>query len=674
MGYVDRVPREIKDAAPTDGADRIQVGWQPLDDDVGQTLSPVLGASIALDLRGGDVWAWHKRLTGTCSNCGPDTAIMLRVNAAQLPAERNGDVFAARVALEPGVNRVTAVLSDANGRMVESEPVIYTVRLMPRPTARLAMRLSGNTVVLDATPSEPSVYDGVPIERWAWNFRETNPVALEVIEDFGTVLVARSPAVDGEYFVSVTATDAAGRTDIAAAYFVVEDGAAHVPDPMTDEADWIERATVYGAIPFTFGEPGFNAVAERLDDLRDLGVAAIWLSPINRTLPGDFGYAVTDYFDVRQDYGTKEEFRALVRAAHARGIRVLMDFVPSHTSIQHPYVEDAEAYDQASPYFEFYDRDDAGDLTHYFHYVHLPNLNFDNFEVRTFITEALTSWVREFDVDGFRVDVAWGIRQRRPEFWSACNRELLRIKPDALLIAEASARDAYYVENGFHAAYDWTDKLGHWAWDGTLDDEAQIAKAMTAALTNNGRGYRPDSLILRFLNNNDTGPRFITTHGADFYRVASAMLLTLPGLPCVYSGDEVGAEFLPYDEQVAIDWTDRHGLRDHFKRLIALRAAHPSLHSRQWTPLNIEPGRAVFGYVRHCTAGELPPVLVLLNFSSDDVAAKVQLPAEFAGLSKWNVLTDLYLDEPLPVAAGDRLTIPLPAWAVQILTAPVGGR
>jgi cyclomaltodextrinase len=649
-----------------DGADRLQVLAQPSNGDAPKGLIG-LSLPIELDRLGGDVWSWKKRVTGRCLDCPPEASIALRVNNALIPAERDGDAFAALVPLEPGQNRVAAVLFHANGTSVETESTTYTVRLTPRPIARIAIRLRGDDVIFDATPSAPSEYDDAPIESWTWSFREGNPAALEVTDKLGAVLIASKPSVNGEYFVSLTINDAEGRTDAVAAYFVVENGEAKIVDPMTHRAAWIAGATVYGAIPSAYGEPGFKALAERIDELVDLGVAAIWLSPSNRTLPGDFGYSVTDYFDTRPDFGSKDDLRALVQAAHARGIRVLMDFVPNHSSIFHPYFEDLQEYGRRSPYYDFYDRDDNGHTTFYFHYVHLHNLNFDNPEVRAFMTEALAYWVREFDIDGFRVDVAWGIRERRPDFWAACNRELKRIKPDSLLIAEAGAHDAYYVQNGFDAAYDWTDQLGHWAWEGIFGGEGPIAEAMTRALTNDGNGYHPDSLILRFLNNNDTGPRFITTHGLGYYRVASAMLMTLPGIPCVYNGDEVGAEFLPYDK-LEIDWTDHHGLRDHLKRLIALRAELPSLQSLEWTPVAAAPSEPLFAFLRHGKNGD-PAILVVLNFSEEVLEARIDLPAGFAELAQASELTDFYTNQSLSFSGGDRFAIPMPAWGIRILQA-----
>ncbi len=235
----------------------------------------------------------------------------------------------------------------------------------------------------------------------------------------------------------------------------------------------------------------------------------------------------------------RTEFRRLVEAAHARGLRVLMDFVPNHTSVEHPYFQDAEKNRKSSAYWDFYDRDPGGNPTHYFDWFHLPNLNYDNPEVQRFMLEAFTYWVREFDVDGFRVDAVWGIKERQPAWIDAFLAEMNRIKPDTLLIAEASARDKFYFEHGFDAAYDWTDELGHWAWGEALGGIAPIGQAMVDVLTDSGRGYADDALVMRFLNNNDTGARLISSYGLDFYRVALAMLLTLPGLPCLFTGDEV---------------------------------------------------------------------------------------------------------------------------------------
>ncbi len=99
-----------------------------------------------------------------------------------------------------------------------------------------------------------------------------------------------------------------------------------------------------------------KAITNRLDYLADLGVNALWLAPINVSPPDDYGYAVVDYFEPRHSYGTKEDFHRIVQEAHTHRMRVLMDFVPNHSSDQHPYYQDALKNKQNSPYWDFYDR------------------------------------------------------------------------------------------------------------------------------------------------------------------------------------------------------------------------------------------------------------------------------------------------------------------------------
>ncbi len=424
---------------------------------------------------------------------------------------------------------------------------------------------------------------------------------------------------------------------------------------------------VYGVIPRNVGPHGFKSVTGKLADWQDLGVTALWLSPVNATPPGDFGYAVTDYFRLRDDVGSDDDFRELVAEAHARGIRVLMDFVPNHTSDQHPYFQDAQSRGTASPYYGFYDRDEHGEPTHYFHWTYLPNLNFDNDQVERWITEAFCHWVRDFDVDGFRVDVAWGIRQRKPDFWPRLSRALKDLKPGVSLLAEASARDGYYVTHGFDAAYDWTDELGHAAWEHVFEDNGQIVPRLHAALTNEGRGFEDERRIFRFLNNNDTAARFITRYGVGMTRVATALLLTLPGIPCVYVGDEVGAEFEPYRDAGPISWEDRHGLLPYHRRLIGLRKSLPSLRGPGWRPLTITGTGQLYGYLRSLEDGR-DPVLVLLNFSGERSAAQVTLPPELATPAGASSLTDLLTDERQVATVADGvLDIPIKPWSARIL-------
>jgi glycosidase len=249
------------------------------------------------------------------------------------------------------------------------------------------------------------------------------------------------------------------------------------------------------------------------------------------------------------------------------------------------------------------------------------------------------------------VDACWGVQQRRPDFWPEWRRELKRIKPDLLLLAEASARDSYNFENGFDAAYDWTENLGNWAWarfwgeQAEKVDTAQTIESLKYMLLGGPDQYHPDSLIFRFLNNNDTGTRFITTHGEPLTRVATALLLTLPGIPCIYTGDEAGQWFRPYFDVTPISFRERYrGLRDYHKKLIALRKEIPSLHSRLWKLVEVQPADQALGYLRFLEGNE-EPVLVLLNFSEEPARVTLNLDGAFSSLTEAGRISDLLNEE-----------------------------
>ena len=641
---------------------------------------PSTEARVAIEGGGGDAWAWEIPVRATASGCA-EPSFEVNGTAAAVEVESAGGRFTARVPLQEGKNEVVAVCGG-----VRSKPVVFVERLVHRPTARIIPSVDGEIVVLDGRRSREDASDPAAIESYEWTADRDNPSALrfEVPRDDGAVARVRVPERDGEYYVWVDVTDAAGRSDRAGTYFVVEEGRASIPDFDHEHPAWIERAVVYGVIPPLFGGTNpLRGVERRLPYLAELGVDALWLSPINVSPPGDFGYAVVDYFGIREDYGTKDDLRSLVDTAHGLGIRVLMDFVPNHSSIEHPYSRDAQRHGERSRHWHYYDRDQDGTPTHYFDWDYLPNLNYENPEVRRFMLEAFSYWVREFDIDGFRVDVAWGVKRRRPDFWPEWRDELKRIKPDLLLLAEASARDPYYFDRGYDVAYDWTEQVGHWAWGGAFDAPEVIAEWLDRALTGEGEGYHDDALVFRFLNNNDTDVRFVDRYGPELTRVAAAMLLTLPGVPLVYTGDEIGASFLPYSNLTPLTWSeDRFELREYYRRLIALRHDVPALRSRAWERVDTDAGAHVYAYLRWPEDHPLvrfdgdergAPVLVILNYRGATEVA-VTPNDRIREMVAGGALEDLLSGERFPIDGSGPPRVSVPARTALLLTTPEGAR
>jgi cyclomaltodextrinase / maltogenic alpha-amylase / neopullulanase len=623
-------------------------------------LPSAADAPVTFRTRGGDAWAFDKRIEvsvplGRCD----DVVIASRIGTVTA-APRDGRITA-RVPLAAGDNTIAAQCRRDGAPSGATAQQSWHVRLRDVPAARARVEATPDGIALVGSDSAPAPAAGAPIVAYAWRGAGQNPSPLVGLPAEGPRVALARPAREGAYRVTLRVIDAAGRTDEGTLVFRLAHGQVQAVDPLDAHPDWMNDAVVYGVVPALFGPRGLADVTRRLDELAALGVNTLWLSPITPAPGRDFGYAVTDYFNVRASFGSADDLHALIAAAHARGLRVMLDFVANHLSAQNDYFADAAAHREASAYFDFFARDAAGQPTHYFNWSKLENLNYDNAEVRRMVIEGFAHWVRAFDVDGFRVDAAWGPRERAPDFWTHWAAELKRIKPDLLLLAEASARDPYYARHGFDAAYDWTDTLGEWAWGAAFEDADHTASRLRAALTASADAQ---ATVFRFLENNDTGARFVSRHGVERTRVAAALLMTLPGLPALYTGQEVGAEYLPYRAEAPIGWDDPEGLRAWYAHLIALRHAQPALRARGLAFIDVAASDQVLAYLRPA-ASRQDDLIVLLNFG----AAPVQIPRErlsAAGASRGFI--DLVSEQ--PVARDDAgAAVRLPGHGVMVLRA-----
>lgn len=550
-----------------------------------------------------DVWAASIPVTGV------PPAGTLAVDGTPVAASRSGAGFTATLPLTYGENGAQVSVPDGH-----TAGQTYTARRRAAPTARIRATTAGGGLCLDSGESTSDPYTGAAFNAIDWSL-DGAPVLT------GASLSLPGPLSDGEHYLSCTVTDTNGRSDTASVVVTVAGGEPSIPGTGWQPA-WIEQAIVYGVIPPLFGTPPLQAVAAALDRLATLGITALWLSPIFATVPGDFGYAVTDHFTVRPDYGDLETLQQLVAEAHERGLRVILDMPLNDTSSSHPYFQQAKRFKQAeSRYWDFYERDTNGKPVHYFSWRKLPNLSYENEEVRRLVLEAAGYWLREADVDGFRCDAAWGVAERSPGFWAQWCNEVRRIRPDALLIAEAPARDPQYASEGFTSGYDWGSNLGEPAWQQAFGPHGPDLTALRAAISTMD-ALRP----LRFLENNDTASRFITRNGLGVTRAALALLLSLPGLPCIYTGEEIGAEYLPYKQTKPLEWSnDPYSLEQLTTELLERRHAHPALQTGTLQILPAQPAASVIAY-----AASLPDesILVAVNFSGQALTVQIAQTAK----------------------------------------------
>ncbi|KAA6458656.1 DUF3459 domain-containing protein [Acidobacteria bacterium AB60] len=364
---------------------------------------------------------------------------------------------------------------------------------------------------------------------------------------------------------------------------------------------WWKHAVVYQVYPRSFqdsnsdGIGDLNGIRERLDYFVELGIDALWISPIYPSPMADFGYDVADYCGIDPIFGTMTDFDRLLDEAHRRGLRVLLDFVPNHTSDQHPWFLESRS-SRDNPKRDWYLwRDQPNNWQSHFggsawefdnrtgqYYLHeflkeQPDLNWRNPEVKAAMFDALRFWLRK-GVDGFRVDVMWlmikddqfrdnppnpayelGMSSRarflpvydadRPEVHAlvAEMRGVLEEFGDRVLIGEiylpVHQLMQYYGPELRGANLPFNFQLLQCPW--TADDLAGAIRDYMAHL--------PTGAWPNWVLGNHDKPRIASRIGPDRARAAALLLFSLPGTLTVYYGEELGLQDVPIPHDLVQD-------------------------------------------------------------------------------------------------------------------------
>ncbi|MBL0388220.1 alpha-glucosidase C-terminal domain-containing protein [Tumebacillus sp. ITR2] len=322
------------------------------------------------------------------------------------------------------------------------------------------------------------------------------------------------------------------------------------------------------------GVGDLKGLTAKLDYLQDLGIEGLWLMPINSS-PSYHGYDVTDYKGVNPDYGTADDLKQLVAEAHKRHMSILLDFVVNHTSNQHPWFQQAES-SPTSPYRDYYiwansttntkQRGDTGqELWHgspgneYYAYFYegMPDLNFDNPKVRQEITQAGQYWLKDIGIDGFRLDAAKHIYAdpeptRNVQWWQEFRKSMEEVKPDVFLVGEVW--DSPYVVapylKGLNSTFNFDlSKVLVSAAQNESDQDlvSQLVSTRQLYEEEAGKTYIDST----FLTNHDMDRVMSQLDGnMDHAKMAASLLMTLPGDPFVYYGEEIGMEGKKPDEAI----------------------------------------------------------------------------------------------------------------------------
>lgn len=469
--------------------------------------------------------------------------------------------------------------------------------------------------------------------------------------------------------------------------------AAPVQQESSDDLPWWNDRVFYEVFVRAFedsdgdGNGDLQGLISKLDYLNDgdpatttdLGVTGLWLMPVMQS-PSYHGYDVTDYEQIEADYGDNEDFKQLVDEAHKRGIAVIVDMVINHTSREHPWFIDSvspgSAHDSwyrwsatnpgyAGPWGQIVWHSGGSRYYYGVFWEGMPDLNLRNPAVTQAMYAVADFWLNEMGVDGFREDaikhlVEDGQKQENTPgtitWLTKWQAYLKSVKPDVFTVGEvqsSSAVTSLYVPEGVDTTFEFelASAIANSVNRGTNDN-------VTAAQRQLLERFEPGQYSA-FLSNHDFNRIMnVFNKNVDKAKVAASILLTQPGVPFLYYGEEIGMIGLKPDEclRVPFQWdatervapfmagkncetneaeanlvdqeNDPDSLFNHYRNLIHLRNDHPALRVGELDMVN-STSNAVYSFFRRSPEETL---LVLLNLS-DEAVSDYQLNLESGSLS-----------------------------------------
>lgn len=364
--------------------------------------------------------------------------------------------------------------------------------------------------------------------------------------------------------------------------------------------EWAKDAIVYNIFPDSFangrekltqreGSGGLGGtipgIAESLGYIASMGFNCIYLNPVF-TAESYHRYDTLDYYHVDPHLGTNGDLRNLVRKAHGLGIRVILDGVFNHVSSNHPFFQDVLENGTASKYHScFYGLPEhprlpaPGEAPGYtcFSYVPtMPKTNTADPFLRQYFCGVGAYWIREFDVDGWRLDVA---NELDDGFLRSFRTAIKQAKPDALIVGEVWENAGHYLNGDMLDSamnYDFRRYCRRFLAEQTVDAEIFDANVSTLLLR-----YRENALFaqLNLLDSHDVS-RYLSLCGENTDKMELSVLLqmTFHGMPCVFYGDEKGLYGTrEHEYRQAMVWARSHPLENVYRKLIALRKQNPAL-------------------------------------------------------------------------------------------------
>lgn len=351
--------------------------------------------------------------------------------------------------------------------------------------------------------------------------------------------------------------------------------------------EWSRNAVIYEVNLRQYTDSGsVSAFAQHLPRLKELGVDILWMMPVHpiskKDRKGTLGsyYAVADYTALNPEFGTLDQFKDMVRKAHAQGMKVILDWVPNHSGRDNKWITEHP---------DWYKKNSLGNMVGLYDWTDVYVFDYSNPEMRKGMIDAMKFWLTEVDVDGFRCDVAGEVPT---DFWDEARPELENAKPGIFMLAEASKPELQ--KNGFDMGYNWPMKdlfseiaatSGQYTFKGADGKVREFpekhAADIFALLDSQAKEYPKDTYLMNMVTNHDLN----SWEGTEFERLGNltdafaVLSYTLPGMPLIYTGQETGMNraLKFFDKDKAPLWEPRNEYFTFYKRLNNLKHGQEAL-------------------------------------------------------------------------------------------------
>lgn len=413
--------------------------------------------------------------------------------------------------------------------------------------------------------------------------------------------------------------------------------------------DWSKNVSIYEINVRQFTPEGtFAALEAHLPRIKELGTEIIWLMPIHpigeKNRKGTLGsyYSIRDYKGINPEFGDTLSFKRFVKKAHDAGLRVIIDWVPNHSSWDNELV---------TSHPDWYAKDSTGKMFSPFDWTDVVKFDYNVPEMRAYMLDAMKYWIQTYDIDGYRCDVAGEVPM---DFWDNTRKELDKIKP-VFMFAEAEGPQ-------FHSAFDMT-----YGWEfhhvmnkiykgeaGTADLEKYLLK--------NDSIYPEGAYRMYFISNHDEN----SWNGTEFERLGDAvetfyaLTLLVPGMPLVYTGQEAAMKKrFQFFEKDPIEWGD-FAKTNFYKTLLYLKSSNSALYNGKeggsWQRIKTDNDDKAFVILRKNGNNQ---VLGIFNLSKEEITINLMED----GFE--HKLTNLFTGDELEVLKESPIT--LTAWSYLVM-------